>query len=210
MSPACAAGKNGHVVDHQLEAVARRAAVCAQLSEADAPELDHFIVSEFERNAMQHRLAMRMRPPARGIGYAQRSGTRLRIAPLQRGRCIVAGKSGALFALRMDKPNRQMNEAIVAIEAGMQVHAIDRRRRFPQQLHRPPWTCCLYRRAPAGHVAEQCRAYIAQCCRLSEPWPPACTRAFGGERGTQRTKAEIERGVSVQMQIKIVRAEHRT
>ena len=62
---------------------------------------------------MQHRLAMRMRPPARGIGYAQRSGKRLRIAPLQRGRCIVAGKSGALFALRMDKPNRQMNEAIV-------------------------------------------------------------------------------------------------
>ncbi len=66
-----------------LKAIAQRAAVNAQFPEADAPTLDHFIVSKFQRDAMQGRFTMRMRAPARRIRNAQRARKRLRIAPLQ-------------------------------------------------------------------------------------------------------------------------------
>src|SRR5258707_2335183 len=91
----------------------------------------------------------------------------------------------------------------------MQVHAINRRGRFTEQFHWTPWPRSLYWRAPAGHVAKQGRAYVAQRSRLSEPWPPARAGAFGAKRGAQRTEAEIQRGVPIKMQVEIVRDEHR-
>src|ERR1700733_13373399 len=126
LRPAGAARKYWHAVYHQLEAVARRAAVYAQFPEADAPKLDHFMVGKFERDAMQRRFTVRMRPPARHIRNPQRARKRLRIAPLQRYRRIVANKPPGLFMLRMDKAERQVNQAVVSIEARMQLHAINR------------------------------------------------------------------------------------
>ena len=108
LRPACAARNNRHAVYSWPKAIAQRAAVNVLLPEADALKLDLFIVSKFQRDAMQGRFTTCMRPPTRRIGNAQRVRKRLRIAPLQRCRCIVANWSCRLFVLPMNEPERQL------------------------------------------------------------------------------------------------------
>ncbi|MNX86176.1 hypothetical protein D3C86_1180470 [compost metagenome] len=215
------AGNAGAPAEHALAVHAQReraglaVAVFGDGAEAGLAAGDG-VAAHLGLHAVQRRLAVRMGPPALGIGHAQGAGQRVRAHAAQLALPDAAigpfGPEAALHRRRAGKVELQRHHAVAAIEMARQHGARamrDIRALGVQQLDVAPRAHRVHGRAPAGHVAEQRGAHRAQRGRLDHARLPAHRAALRAQPRMQRAEADMEHIVSaLQLHCHLVRHEH--
>ncbi len=210
-APACAAREHGHAVDAQSEPLAVGAGIDldrAKTRRAERPARS----ADMQRDLVERRFAMRMRPPAAHVGDRDARAQPVGAGPFER-RVMFAARQPRRERVGQRRGERQfrIEPARVAFDACLQFVIGEN---VPvgriEHVDGPPRAGGHVRRKPARHVPEQRRADRAQPGRLGQPRAPARPARCACVAQVRRECAETERQPvrAVERHGHVVRDEH--